>query len=312
MTEHRVRYTSLRVGGARFNRMTLFLLVALVFVGLFSLLAAHYAKLPELASRAKAKLLGSSLDGADPWKWNYDRDTEACSPTEVEDNRAFWNKPLGNKDEVNSNHWDMPHDEFNTLIYKDTLPLGIRDGDRVYEAGCGNGAFLAGIKEYYKVAVAGSDFSEALVQKAKEKHPGENFAVQDVQDLKNADTESFDISLSHGVWYYLNAPANAELALLELLRITKPGGSIYVGDIDDPLQIARLGRQCGGEGGFKLEKKWWLEMAVKHNFQVSAVVDGKDTVARHWPHSAWRYNVYLRKAYPKRTTPCAGYLDVFC
>ncbi|KAI8913795.1 S-adenosyl-L-methionine-dependent methyltransferase [Powellomyces hirtus] len=287
--------------------------LAVVFLVLFATLLHHRSAIPELASRAKNKLIGSPLDSANPWTWYYDRKNDKCVPTEVEDNRKIWNRPVGNANTVDANHWQGAAKDFNNLVFKDTLPMGIRDGDRVFEAGCGSGAFLMEIAKLYEVTVDGSDFGEELVEIAKQNFPNGKFGVADVQDLSQvAETEAYDATLSHGVWYYLSTPENAEAALKELLRITKPGGSIYVGDLDDPLQIAAQGRFCGGEGGFKLEKKWWIDMAKKHDFIVHAVVDGKDTVAKHWPNSGHRYNVYLRKPYPKRKTPCHGYLDVFC
>ena len=41
--------------------------------------------------------------------------------------------------------------------------IGVRDGDALFEAGCGSGAFLAEVAAYRKVSLAGVDFAASLV-----------------------------------------------------------------------------------------------------------------------------------------------------
>lgn len=65
-----------------------------------------------------------------------------------------------------------------------------------------------------------------------------------------------DHAISYGVFYYLETEENAEMALKEMLRyqytvsvieylmtrnirITKPSGTLYIGDVDDPVQLFR-------------------------------------------------------------------------
>jgi ubiquinone/menaquinone biosynthesis C-methylase UbiE len=47
-------------------------------------------------------------------------------------------------------------------------------------------------------------------------------------------SDHYDHVISFGVLYYLENEKNAEQFLLEMLRIAKPGGMLYIGNSDNP------------------------------------------------------------------------------
>jgi SAM-dependent methyltransferase len=102
---------------------------------------------------------------------------------------------------------------------------GVRNGDAVLDVGSGTGALTAAV-----VAVApssriiGIDPAAPYVAFAQTRRPGDlvRFEVGDAQQLRFLD-ESFDRTLSLVVLNFIPDPAKA---LDEMIRVTRPGGTI--------------------------------------------------------------------------------------
>ena len=124
-------------------------------------------------------------------------------------------------------------DDWTELCRRAADFIGVEDGDRLFEAGCGSGAFLAEVAAYRSVSLAGVDFAENLVSIARSRLPGD-FRVADITDLSSIKAASYDKVLSHGVFLYLDSVDAARRAVLEMVRITRPGGTVYVGIVNDP------------------------------------------------------------------------------
>jgi len=192
-------------------------------------------------------------------------------------------------------HYHISEQSWDLLVWKTSLPIGIRDGDTVFESGCGSGAYLHSLRKHFDIRVSGADFSETQIKLAKKFIPDGIFYVGDVRFLNQTETNSVNHATSFGVFFYLENYNNAEMALREMLRITKPGGSIYIGNVDDPDEVWRENRGCMGEGGFYIRKNWWNEMAVKYGFYLVSIVDERNTIVSEWKNSRWRYSVYIKK-----------------
>jgi SAM-dependent methyltransferase len=206
------------------------------------------------------------------------------------------------------NHWiGIQVERFQLLVYKASLPLQIREGDLVFESGCGAGAFLQALKKFYNCRLSGSDFSTKQIGFAKKYLQGD-FYVADSKDLNQTPDDSVDHAVSFGVFYYFANLDHAEQALSEMLRITKPGGNVYIGNVDTPPEGQLSFEHCVGEGGFAIAKSWWSMMAKKHNFLLLNLIDENNTIASEWGMSWNRYSVYIRKPGPKdfRWTGCYG------
>jgi ubiquinone/menaquinone biosynthesis C-methylase UbiE len=123
--------------------------------------------------------------------------------------------------------WD---DQVTTLIDKFNITnLGMFTP--IFEAGVGGGAFLDSLRRLYGCeAVEGCDTASTCVDIAKRRLPWGNFWVGDACDLSCIPDASKMFTLMFGVRPYMNDEDDAERAVKELIRITKPGGWILVAE----------------------------------------------------------------------------------
>ena len=80
-------------------------------------------------------------------------------------------------------------------------------GAKVLAAGCGPG-FVAASAKLLGADVEGIDFSEGMVEQAKDRFPDIEFAVADVEDLPAGD-KTFDAVLSNIVLFHVTDPVKA-------------------------------------------------------------------------------------------------------
>jgi ubiquinone/menaquinone biosynthesis C-methylase UbiE len=107
-------------------------------------------------------------------------------------------------------------------------------GDRAVDVGCGTGDDAAVLARIVGAQgeVTGLDFSEAMVQEAGRRWCDEGlslaFRTGDIRALDLAD-DSVDAARADRVFQHL---ADPNVALAELLRITRPGGRVVLSDPD--------------------------------------------------------------------------------
>ena len=111
--------------------------------------------------------------------------------------------------------------------------LGAAPGDRVLDAGCGPGFYVAETLERVGPggSVVGVDASQpmlALAAKRSEGHDNVSFHEGDVTALPVADAD-FDRALSVQVLEYVD---DIPAALAELHRVLRPGGRVLLWDVD--------------------------------------------------------------------------------
>ncbi len=100
----------------------------------------------------------------------------------------------------------------------------VRDGEKILDAGCGNGRLLEGI--WRKIDYVGLDSSPTLIKLAEEKYgikEGVKFLVGDVLNLPFKD-ESFDKVFAIALFHHLPSFELRLQAAKELKRVLKPGG----------------------------------------------------------------------------------------
>ena len=103
-----------------------------------------------------------------------------------------------------------------------------RAGERALDAGCGTGiytAWLAGAG----LEVTGLDRDPAMLAAARKKAPAARLVEGDVSRLSFGDGE-FDLVLAVTLFCFLDGPARAAAAR-ELVRATRPGGRIVIGEL---------------------------------------------------------------------------------
>lgn len=102
----------------------------------------------------------------------------------------------------------------------------MENGDKVLDAGCGNGRLLWLFKDK-AINYIGVDISENLVDLAKKKHPRNNFIVADNLNLPFSDN-NFDKVFSVAVLHTIPSREMREKAILELKRVLKPKGLLIL------------------------------------------------------------------------------------
>ena len=96
-------------------------------------------------------------------------------------------------------------------------------GLALLDAGCGSG-MACGLAAARGAAVSGLDAAEALIAIAKERVPGGEFRVGELEELPYAD-QSFDVVCGFNAFQYAARP---EQALREGGRVARPGGTVVV------------------------------------------------------------------------------------
>lgn len=113
------------------------------------------------------------------------------------------------------------------------LQAGLSAGMKVADLGCGSGAVMTSILELVgpEGSVTGLDPSLERVEEARALVQGAaNVEVkQGSLPATGLPEQAFDFTWSQFVFEYLREP---QLALRELIRVTRPGGTVAVADVD--------------------------------------------------------------------------------
>lgn len=131
----------------------------------------------------------------------------------------------------------------------DICPVG--EGDQVLDVGCGLGHEVRRLAQLVgpQGRVVGIDANPAMIAEARRRAAGSalpvSFEVGDAQQVGFADG-SFDLCRTERVLRYLDRP---QAALAEMVRLTRPGGSVLAFDFDsdqtvidapDPALVRRI------------------------------------------------------------------------
>lgn len=143
--------------------------------------------------------------------------------------------------------------------------IGVRQGMKVLEIGCGGGLFCHRLKQYVPdLSVTGLDFDKNHIAFARRK--AEELGVQcsfiegDITCLP-FDAESFDLVFSHTVVEHV-AP---EAFYQEQWRVLKPAGRITVLSVRSHLNIKDNTMNEFGDEEEKLQKRLWSQVGNAMN-----------------------------------------------
>lgn len=127
-------------------------------------------------------------------------------------------------------HWIKHHVG---LLGKAKLPWyvgrvlrGVPSGARILEAGCGSGIVVKALS-LRGYNVSGIDFTKRTISFLRSQMPEIDFRCEDIRNT-GYDDSIFDVYLSLGVVEHFSREKEVESALSEAVRITKPGGKLFV------------------------------------------------------------------------------------
>ena len=156
----------------------------------------------------------------------------------------------------------MSQQTFNEIIndWMSKMDPPIKDGEKVFEMGCGVGAILKHIQNSKQnVIVSGSDISPKAIEVANQELPNSTFYCLNMTESHPIPSNSQDHVISAGalgMYLYKNDMIKA---IKEAVRITKPGGSLCFTHFIEP-----RGKRVGSIIE-KVEESFW----VKHQNELN-------------------------------------------
>jgi len=143
---------------------------------------------------------------------------------------------------------------------------------RILDFGCGYGRTLAELEGAGFTDLVGIDFSEPLIERGKAAHPALDLAAYSGGPLPY-ENNSFDAALMLGVFTCMLETKHQAEALIELKRVLKPGGHLYVTDFLINRDKRNLDRYAAGQdkypiyGTFEVEDGGVLRHHDKNHMQ---------------------------------------------
>lgn len=176
----------------------------------------------------------------------------------------IWNKKYTVYKDAENLHISAGYDDLNYAEWKSLTryfidKIKIKPNDDVLEVGCGSGAFLNEIPE--AKSLSGIDYAEDAINKIKSTIEGK-FYVSEATKLPFADN-SFDVVISFGVFFYFNDLEYAQLAIDEMQRVLKPGGKIFIGEVNN-LEKKELAEKLRAESEEKRDQHRVSKSNVDH------------------------------------------------
>ena len=141
-----------------------------------------------------------------------------------------WDQVWKKSEEKNSyslNEWrdERADDKIGYFIQSGMI---FNPGEKVLDAGCGDGSILFALKCHFNITIIGADFSEEALVNARKNSIRKGFPLESYKaDTRNLpfENESLDKILSLGVIEHLQNPSEA---VDELARCLKPNGILVL------------------------------------------------------------------------------------
>lgn len=177
--------------------------------------------------------------------------------------------------------------------------LAIKNGDSVYELGCGSGAFLYALRQLNTLKVGGLDFSAALIETAACAMPDGNFVAIEAKDVE---TETqYDYVISNSVFHYFTKEY-ASAVLASMLKKAKIAVAIMeIPDIKTKLEAETLRRDTlsvetyenkyAGLEHTYYERDWFNQQALSYGYSCE-VFDG---CVPNYAQNQFRFGVLIKK-----------------
>lgn len=118
---------------------------------------------------------------------------------------------------------------FTTPLMMDVFKEHVTKDARILDFGCGYGRTLAELADGGYTDLSGIDFSETLIERGRAENPTLDLTAYPGGPLPYED-DSFDAALMLGVFTCMIETKTQAETLIELRRVLKPGGVLYIND----------------------------------------------------------------------------------
>ena len=104
----------------------------------------------------------------------------------------------------------------------------IKDGDKILDLGCGNGRLIKALQESKKdFDYLGVDFSDGLIDRAREQFPDKKFELNDISKV-DFEANSFDTVFVIATFHHLPSKKERQELLNKINIWLKPGGYLIM------------------------------------------------------------------------------------
>lgn len=166
--------------------------------------------------------------------------------------------------------------------------------DILLDLGCGSGLFIEHFRKC-RCKITGVDIADEIIKRNKLKYPDVQFSVSDLLSYKD-DPDKYTKIFCNSVLLYIIGLSKSEKAILNMMRILKRGGKLWLGDIPMPnpdlcdKKFIRIEKSTG----WKIQHyppQFFFELAREINsdcYMFYQEVKGKNS-------SAYRYDIMFIK-----------------
>ena len=130
-------------------------------------------------------------------------------------------------------YWDRVADKkrFSHPLRADWLTRYLKNPEaRILDYGCGYGRTLAELSRAGYTSVVGTDFSEAMLARARREFPHSNL-VQNDGSVLPIKSESIEAVLLFAVLTCIPDDREQRIVMTEVERVLRPGGLLYISDL---------------------------------------------------------------------------------
>jgi trans-aconitate methyltransferase len=177
--------------------------------------------------------------------------------------------------------------------------LNIKNGDSVFEVGCGCGAFLKGLQEHRTLKIGGVDYSSPLIDVAREALPDGEFICGEASDISGIN--DYDSVIAHGVFHYFSLDYADVVIQKMILKARKTICILDVPNIDTMEESEQMRREQLSEEEYKIKyeglehtyfnKTWFSDVASKNGYSCEFV----EGMMPNYIQKDYRYGVLIKK-----------------
>ena len=217
---------------------------------------------------------------------------------QLSDEHATTLAGLMQADGLDTGFGDVSADAWSVFVQSIIDRLGVRPGQSVYEVGCGAGAFLYEFDQA-GAAVAGLDYSNALITIARQAMPWGNFAVAEAAALDVHPLADFVVSC--GVFLYFDTLEYATRVIGKMAAKARIGVAVLdVPDLDlrDRAMASRVAT-VGGPEAYRARYKGldhlyyrrdWIREAFERAGLYEITVEDQEVAG--YDNGAFRFNAF--------------------